>query len=573
MKNRWLLLVLSLASCAAPDQHEPERAPSLLAPPPPVSQMPALIEEFQADQGVLERTYRLPNSNRYHDRMASFYSEWEAKLEGLDFGGMSRDDRIDYLLLKNHLRRERSALDRIPKTDVAARDLASFSAIIVELEERRRALAPVESEKAAARMVELLRQLKDVRKTAEGVTDRAVLRRAAEWTDQLRTTLRDWHGFSSGYDPLFAWWVERPWKEADRELEAYGKFLHEKSGEGKEGTEGLVGVPIGREALLAELGFELIPYTPEELLDIAQREFAWCEARMKEVARELGCGEDWSKALELVKAKHVPPGKQPELIRDLAREAVEFVDHRDLVTIPKVCREGWRMEMMSPERQRLTPYFTGGEVISVAYPTSEMTNDQKLMAMRGNNVSFAHATVHHELIPGHHLQLFMSERHHPYRQLFRTPFLVEGWALYWEMLLWDLGFGRNAEEKAGMLFWRVHRCARIIVSIGFHLGTMQPSEMVDFLVKRVGHEADGATAEVRRYIGGGYGPLYQAAYMVGGLQIRALYRELVSAGKMTPREFHDAVLRENAIPVELIRASLVRQELNSGFSSRWRFAD
>jgi uncharacterized protein (DUF885 family) len=60
---------------------------------------------------------------------------------------------------------------------------------------------------------------------------------------------------------------------------------------------------------------------------------------------------------------------------------------------------------------------------------------------------------------------------------------------------------------------------------------MQPAEMVDFLVKRVGHEVDGATAEVRRYIGGDYGPLYQAAYMLGGLQIRALYKELVTSGR------------------------------------------
>jgi hypothetical protein len=573
MKTLHLLVVLCLASCSGLARQETEQAPSLLAPGSPIAQMPAQIEEFEADQALLERSYRVPFSSRRHDRMASFYEEWETRLAGLDFGGMSRDDRIDCLLLKNVLRHERSVLDRHSKTEATARGLVPFSAIIVELEEKRRTLEPVASEPAAARLVELLHELKDIRKTAEGVTDRAVARRAAEWTDQLRSTLRDWHGFSSGYDPVFAWWVERPWKDADRELEAYGKFLHEKSGEGKEGAEGLVGAPIGREGLLAELAFEMIPYTPEELLALAQREFAWCEARMKEVTREMGCGEEWTKALELVKARHVAPGKQPELIRDLVREAVAFLDQRDLVTIPKVCREGWRMEMMSPERQKTTPYFTGGEVISVSYPTAEMSNDQKLMSMRGNNVSFAHATVHHEVIPGHHLQLFMSERHRPYRRLFRTPFLLEGWPLYWEMLLWDLGFGRNPEEKVGMLFWRVHRCARIIVSIGFHLGTMQPTEMVDFLVKRVGHEPDGATAEVRRYVSGDYGPLYQAAYMLGGLQLRALYRELVTSGKMTPREFHDAVLQENAIPVELIRASLTHQELEADFSSRWRFAD
>jgi uncharacterized protein (DUF885 family) len=44
--------------------------------------------------------------------------------------------------------------------------------------------------------------------------------------------------------------------------------------------------------------------------------------------------------------------------------------------------------------------------------------------------------------------------------------------------------------------------------------------------------------------------------MIGGLQLRALAKELVGTGQLTPMEFHDAVLRQNAIPVELIRAVL-----------------
>src|SRR6185295_7518292 len=323
---------------------------------------------------------------------------------------------------------------------------------------------------AAGRMVELSKKVKEARKAAEGVTDRPLAHRASQLCGKLRSALKEWRHFYTGYDPIFTWWVEKPWAEADKELEGFVSLLTDKAGTKKEGAEGLVGLPIGAEGLQAELAREMVPYTAEELIAVARREFAWCEERMKEAAREMGC-DSWAKALEIVKSKHVPPGKQPELIRDLAREAIEFLDKRELVTIPDVCREVWRMEMMPPERQKVTPYFTGGEVISVSYPTADMSHEQKLMSMRGNNVSFAHATVHHEVIPGHHLQLYMSERYRPYRRLFRTPFLVEGWALYWEMLLWDLGFGRTAEEKVGMLFWRVHRCARIIVSLGFHLGT------------------------------------------------------------------------------------------------------
>ena len=73
-------------------------------------------------------------------------------------------------------------------------------------------------------------------------------------------------------------------------------------------------------------------------------------------------------------------------------------------------------------------------------------------------------TIHHELIAGHHLQQFMRDRYKAYRH-FDTPFWVEGNSLYWEMLLWDLKFPQTPQDKIGMLFWRMHRCARIIFSL------------------------------------------------------------------------------------------------------------
>ncbi len=229
------------------------------------------------------------------------------------------------------------------------------------------------------------------------------------------------------------------------------------------------------------------------------------------------------------------------------------------------------MEMMSPERQKTSPYFLGGEVIMVAFPTRDMAHEQKLMSMRGNNIHFARATVHHELIPGHRIQRFMTERHRTHRRIFSTPFWGEGWALYWEMRLWNLGFPQSPENRVGMLFWRMHRCARIVFSLSFHLGEMTAEEAIDYLVENVGHERNNATAEVRRSVSGAYGPLYQAAYMLGGLQIRALHEELVQSGRMTDRAFHDAVLKQNSIPIEMVRAALTGQPLTRNFVSSWRF--
>jgi uncharacterized protein (DUF885 family) len=165
----------------------------------------------------------------------------------------------------------------------------------------------------------------------------------------------------------------------------------------------------------------------------------------------------------------------------------------------------------------------------------------------------------------------MTNRHRAYRNVFRTPFWGEGWALYWEFLLWDMQFSKTPEDRIGALFWRMHRSARIIFSLNFHLEKMTPQEAVDFLVERVGHERDNALGEVRRSFSGDYGPLYQIAYMIGGLQFYNLHREVVGTRKMTNRQFHDAILREGAIPVEIVRASLTRQKLKRNFKPNWRF--
>jgi len=415
-----------------------------------------------------------------------------------------------------------------------------------------------------------------------------VAQRAARELHGLRQALDTWFAHYDQFSPGFAWWARKPYDAAGTALNEYATLLREDIAglKGKD-EDPLVGDPIGREALLDDLAAEMIDYSPEELLAIGEREFAWCEAQMKLAAAEMGFGDDWKAALDRVKSEHVEPGEQDRLVTEQSKEAIAFLDARDLVTIPELCRETWRVRMIDADTQRTLPYAAyGGQDMLVAYPTRDMDQETKLMTMRGNNVHFSRIVVPHELIPGHHLQGFMAARSNTQRDRFGTPFLGEGWALYWEMRLWELGWPRGPEDRIGMLFWRMHRAARIIVSLNFHLGQMQPQQMIDFLVERVGHEKAGATSEVRRYVGGSYGPLYQCAYMIGGLQLRALHDELVSAngGRVNPatgsrwteRAFHDAVLAQNSMPVKLIRAALLAggdgPALSRDGPPAWRFA-
>ena len=547
------------------------------------SELRGVIERYASDRGSLARFYTVEASSARQTRMRKFYTEWLATLAKLNFDSMSQDGRIDYVLFKNHLDRELRQLDLQVKAVAEVAALLPFGPTITDLEDSRRRMTPIDPAKIAALFTGMARQIDATGKAVEAglkpdakpdavKAKKTVVYRAVAAIAALRTTLRNWYGFYNGYDPIFTWWVGEPYKSVDSSLDKYAALLREKALGLKPGdTTEIVGDPIGREALMSELAYEMIPYTPEELVAIANKEYAWCEAEMKRASRELGYGDDWLKAVEYVKTLYVQPGKQPDLIRELALEAIKFVDDHDLVTVPQLARDTWRMEMLSPERQLVSPFFLGGETIQVSYPTNTMGHEAKMMSMRGNNIHFSRATVHHELIPGHHLQGFMANRYRTYRQPFSTPFWTEGGALYWEMLLWDLNFAKSPENRIGMLFWRMHRSARIIFSLSFHLEKMTPQECIDLLVKKVGHEVDNATAEVRRSFGGAYGPLYQCAYLLGGLQVRALRRELVDTGKMTNRAFHDAILKENRIPVEMVRASLIKQKLTRDFVSNWKF--
>jgi uncharacterized protein (DUF885 family) len=556
--------------------------------------MPVVIENFAADRLSLSRTYSIPISHAHFERFEKFYDDELGVLAAINFDQLSQPDRIDYLLLKNliHSGLHRLAIRR--KQAEQMQPLLPFLTTIESLVDHQRLRETPDGEKNAAALTEMVKQMASLEKQLDpkpsgaqssnaekpqsAVTgqkpkiDPVVANRAALATRQLSDDLRDWFNQYNGYDPTFSWWVAQPYKDADKALSAYIAFLKEKLvGIAPDDKTTVIGDPVGRDALMNELADNMIPYTPEELIAIAQTEYDWCTREMLKASRDMGFGDDWHAAVEKVKQMHVTPGEQPELIRKLVVEGSDFVKENKLVTVPPLADETWRMIMMTPERQLVNPFFTGGDEISVSYPTDTMTFEQREMSMRGNNIPFAHATAFHEMIPGHFLQFYMSARYKTYRRPFETPFWGEGNALWWEMLFWDKGFDKTPEERVGALVWRMHRSARVIFTMNFHMGKWTAQQCVQFLIDNVGFEPDNSTAEVRRSFDGSVSPLYQSAYLMGALQFRALHTELVNSKKMTDQEFHDAILQENAMPIEILRADLEGQKLNSDFQTSWKF--
>jgi hypothetical protein len=598
-----MTLKLTTAPVAATKSAEPKEIPNIQT----------TIQTFAADLADIQSFLSISFSPTRATKIKDFLtSALISLIKNFDFDLLHQDDQVDYLLLRSHIKRLLCQGNDAEMKFREAKELGLFGTwvdVCIRFVETRHdvgrqsgreiATAFQTAEAGIGRLISLLGTVSSF----GGDGERFIVFWTIAMFEELKEALAEAVGFYRGYDPVISWWLEKPWETLAAKLSVLIASLKQKTGvDGSSSADDIVGDPIGREALLEELEAEWIAYTPEELVHIGEKELRWCEVEMEKASKALGFASP-KDALEHVKNSFVEPGEQIhvsanhqlglllgaqlmlslQVVRDLADEAIAYVEKHDLITIPAVAKNYWRTTMMTPARQRVNPFFLGGERIIVSYPTNTMSHSDKMMSMRGNSPTFSRSTVFHELIPGHHLQFHYMDRYHPYRKLFETPFWIEGWAVYWELLLWQRGFPseigqkwatNETENRIGMLFWRMHRCARIIFSIKFHLGQMTPQECIDLLVTRVGHERATAEGEVRRSFAGEYPPLYQAGYLLGAFQIRELRRELVSdleGPRWSEKSFHDAVLRENNMPIEILRAKLKREKLAINRKATWRF--
>jgi hypothetical protein len=248
------------------------------------------------------------------ERFRALYAEYMTGLEKLSFDSLNHDEQIDYLLFANHLRREIRELDR---------EKAQFAEMAALLPFAKRSVISRISEGGWRRSIQgrrrlcltvLARQIVDTQKEIEAgkITKpkRTVASRTVRTISGLRNTLRGWYTFHNLYDPTFTWWNKKPYEAVDDALAKYLTYVSAKLvGIAPDDRTTIIGDPIGREALIEELQFEMIPYTPEELVQIADKEFAWCIAELKKASREMGFGDDYMKAIEAVKQKYVDTGQ------------------------------------------------------------------------------------------------------------------------------------------------------------------------------------------------------------------------------------------------------------------------
>ena len=164
----------------------------------------------------------------------------------------------------------------------------------------------------------------------------------------------------------------------------------------------------------------------------------------------------------------------------------------------------------------------------------------------------------HEAVPGHHMQIaFQQELEMPAWRKYTAFFtaFVEGWGLYSERLGIELGIYDTPEKNMGRLSYEMWRACRLVVDTGLHSKGWSKTQAVAYMKDNTALTDANIDAEVNRYISN---PGQALAYKLGELKIRELRARAETAlgPKFDLRRFHDAVLGQGAVPLDVLEAQI-----------------
>jgi uncharacterized protein (DUF885 family) len=163
--------------------------------------------------------------------------------------------------------------------------------------------------------------------------------------------------------------------------------------------------------------------------------------------------------------------------------------------------------------------------------------------------------AYHEAIPGHHWQISTAQELKgvpEFRKVIPFTAYVEGWALYAEWLAHESGwYDDDPFGDIGRLQAEMFRAVRLVVDTGIHAKRWSRERAIDYMREKTGMPEKDVTAEIERYI---VAPGQACAYKIGMLEIQAQRRRAQTelGRKFDQREFHDVVLKNGAMPLEIL---------------------
>jgi uncharacterized protein (DUF885 family) len=288
--------------------------------------------------------------------------------------------------------------------------------------------------------------------------------------------------------------------------------------------------------------------TPEEIHKLGEREMARIEAEMLAVIRQAGFAgtvAEYARHLDNLPGQHF---RDKEEMLAYCRNIAKIIEPELPRLFKRVPVLLYGVRAIPPDREAATA--THAQTPAPDYSAPGWFNLNAYQP--GSQVKYTKESLTlHEAVPGHIFQGTLAQALPglpEVRRFYSNSAYGEGWALYAESLGAELGVYRDAPSRFGQLASERFRAVRLVVDTGLHALGWTRERAIDFFGT---HAPDSSLAEVDRYISW---PAQALAYKIGQVRMRELRAEAERrlGTKFDVREFHEALLRNGPLPLDLL---------------------
>ena len=300
-------------------------------------------------------------------------------------------------------------------------------------------------------------------------------------------------------------------------------------------------------------------YSADDIHQIGIKEVARIKKEMHKIIDDLGFQGSFAEFLKFLRSDEQFYPKTEDELLIFARDISKRID----AELPKFFKSLPRKPYgVVPVPDDLAPNYTGGRYYSG--PKNEPTagfywvNTYNLPSRTLYTIP---ALTAHEAVPGHHLQISLNSELSKTIPEFRRKLYIsaygEGWGLYSEYLVDEMGIYRNLYEKFGQLTYEMWRACRLVVDTGVHSKNWTRKQMIDYMTENTALSIHEINTETDRYISW---PGQALSYKIGEIKIRELREKAETAlgEKFDIREFHEIILNEGTITL-----SIMEKRINS----------
>lgn len=290
----------------------------------------------------------------------------------------------------------------------------------------------------------------------------------------------------------------------------------------------------------------------DSIYSIGLAEVSRIQKAMREVKDQVGFKGSMQ---EFIQSLRTDPKFYPKTGEELLKEAsfiAKKIDGKLPLLFGRLPRQPYGVEPVPTE---IAPTYTAGR-----YSPSPINSTRaghywvNLYNLPSRTMYTLEALTLHEAVPGHHLQMSLTQELENLPQFRRNLYVNafgEGWGLYAESLGYEMGLYKDPYSRFGQLTYDMWRACRLVIDVGLHAKGWSRQQAVDYLAGNTALSLHEVNTEINRYIAW---PGQALAYKMGELKIKELRQRAASAlgEKFDVRKFHDLILSEGTLTLRLM---------------------